>query len=274
MIGFLAMVMVAIVLLLVTFVGRTPDLSQQIAQAIDATATAAEVARFETLSAEATNTAIHLSRISTDTAISNFTKEASVLATNEAKNQALTQTALAPTLTPTATRVPSLTFTPRPTLTPVPTATRLPTITPSPTVVPQTQQLGPIWDTLYDESYTVEVTVENVRFSRGQGYSTPKTGMIYVIVDLNVRNIGPGSVRGIGVFDFQVKDGNGAFRDYDYIQETWDCSLDMVDLAVGGRVSGCIGFEVPETGSLELIYAPYKYEGLQEGRYLSFLLRR
>ena len=35
----------------------------------------------------------------------------------------------------------------------------------------------------------------------------------------------------------------------------------------------CVSFEVPAQGSVELIYAPYKYEGLKVGRYLRFELR-
>ncbi len=52
-----------------------------------------------------------------------------------------------------------------------------------------------------------------------------------------------------------------------------ECEMDSVDLMANGSVSGCFGFEVPISGELELIYAPYKYEGLEPGRYLSFKLR-
>jgi hypothetical protein len=52
-----------------------------------------------------------------------------------------------------------------------------------------------------------------------------------------------------------------------------DCDLGMVDLVAGGTISGCVVFEVPETGSLELIYAPYQFGNLEPGRYLSFQLR-
>lgn len=153
----------------------------------------------------------------------------------------------------------------------VPTATPIP---PTSAPAPQTRTLGPIWDELYDETYNTEVSVSNVRYSSGDGFFTPKTGSVFVIVDVTVRNLGPGSLRSIGPMDFQVRDGNGALRDYTFVADgVSDCELDLVDLTAGGTISGCVGFEVPDSGTLELIYAPYQYEGLQDGRYLGFQLR-
>ncbi len=150
-----------------------------------------------------------------------------------------------------------------------PTSTPAPTATPA----PQAQTLGPIWDDLYDETYNIEVSVYGTRFLSSSGWQDAKTDHVFVIMDVTVRNLGPGTLRSVGPHVFQVRDANGALRDYDYLSDTTDCSLEIVELTAGGSISGCIAFEVPDTGRLELIYAPYQYEGLEEGRYLSFVLR-
>lgn len=151
-----------------------------------------------------------------------------------------------------------------PTPTPAP-----PTATPKP--APQTKMLGPIWDAIRDESFAVELSVSNVRSMKQSGYSVAKEGFVYIAADISFRNLGPGAMYSVSSMDFEVKDASGALR-----SDSWavdDCDFDLVDLVPGGSVSGCIAFEVPATGALELIYAPYKYEGLQEGRYLSFKIR-
>ncbi len=97
---------------------------------------------------------------------------------------------------------------------------------------------------------------------------------MYVVVDLEIKNLGPGALRSIGLSDFQVKDAKGAIRDYTMLPSFYEtCQIETVDLIANGSTEGCISFEVPETGSIELIYAPFQYEGLQPGRYLSFVLR-
>lgn len=156
------------------------------------------------------------------------------------------------------------------------TVLKPPTPTPAPTSTPapQVQSLGPIWDELFDETFSVEVGVSNTRFMKSSGYSEAKPGFTYVVVDVLVRNIGPGTLRSLYSNSFQVRDANGALRgDNGFIDAVSACRFDLVDLIAGGTVTGCVGFEVPETGRLEFIYAPYQYEGLQPGRYLSFVIR-
>lgn len=144
---------------------------------------------------------------------------------------------------------------------------------PTPTPAPQTKHLGPIWDSLQDETYNIEVGVSRTRFLRQSGFQEAKANHTYVVIDISITNLGPGSLRQIGPFDFKVRDANNALRDYTFIMAAEDCRLEMVDLMPGGSISGCVTFEVPVSGNLELIYAPYRYEGLVEGRYLSFRLR-
>ncbi len=156
-----------------------------------------------------------------------------------------------------------------------PTTIPTPTPTPIPTVVIQTQTLGPIWNSTRDESYTAQISLTGVRFNSEDDWHKPKQGYVYVIVDVTVKNLGPDLMRSVSDYDFQVRDASGALRDSSWlVPGTDDCELDLVDLALNGSVSGCIGFEVPADGKLELIFAPYKYEALEPGRYLSFTIRR
>ncbi len=151
------------------------------------------------------------------------------------------------------------------------TATDIPTTTPH--IIEQTQKLGPILNTTRDESYSAQITVQNVRYSSGGEFNKPRKDYIFAIVQVMIVNLGPNAIRSIGPYDFQIRDSNGALRDYDYVSETNECKLDTVDLSANGVISGCIGYEVPANGQLEFIFAPYKYEGLTPGRFLSFIIR-
>ncbi len=175
-----------------------------------------------------------------------------------------------PTQTPMPTLAPSLTFTPRPTPTPGP-----PIATPIPAhdARNETQTIGPIWDELHDESFSMEITLKDVEWSTGSQYDKPRSGRVYVITHVRIKNHGPDSSRSVSPIDFQVLDANGALYDNDYISAARDCGLDFIDLIVGGSIEGCVCFEVPTSGKVDLIYAPYMYEGLEPGRYLSFNLR-
>lgn len=155
-----------------------------------------------------------------------------------------------------------------PTATPAP-----PTATPMPAFQPQTQELGPIQDTRRDERFSVEVTVTRFEAIAHESYNAPRTGNVYVLVGVEIKNLGPGSIRSIGPTDFKTLDANGVLSDYHYARATESCRLRHVDLVAGGKVQGCIAYEVPAAGKLELVYAPYRYESLAPGRYLSFVLR-
>jgi hypothetical protein len=137
----------------------------------------------------------------------------------------------------------------------------------------ETQQIGPIWDSLHDEDFSMEVTLKSIDWLRRDTYNEPRPGHVFVIVHLRIVNLGPGASRSISDMDFQVLDANGALRGTDLVMAAIDCRLGLVDLTVGGSVEGCAGFEVPDQGKVDLIYAPFRYEGLEPGRYLSFNLR-
>ena len=181
---------------------------------------------------------------------------------------------LPPTWTPTPKLIPSPTSTRTPTNIPKPTNTRYPTKALTPTLAPEVKTIGPIWDSIYDESHTMEISVLDIKFNAGNSYNNPKSGNMYVVVYLSIKNLGPDTARFVSDMDFDVKDSNGVIRSSGIlISGTQNCDLDFADLSAGGILSGCIGYEVPKTGSLELIYAPFQYDNLEEGRYLSFAIR-
>ncbi|MBI5957637.1 MAG: DUF4352 domain-containing protein [Chloroflexi bacterium] len=144
--------------------------------------------------------------------------------------------------------------------------TQVPSLSPTPApTTTQSQQLGPIYDDYRQQTYTIEVAVTNVQF----------IGNTFLLVHVTVNNLGPGTLYSLFTTDFQTRDANGVLRGYTDLSTVAGCGLglNLVDLMPGGSVSGCIVFEVPESGNLELIYAPYQYASLQPDRYLSFRLR-
>ncbi|MBN1200663.1 MAG: DUF4352 domain-containing protein [Anaerolineae bacterium] len=148
-----------------------------------------------------------------------------------------------------------------------------PTLTPSltPTLIPRAGQLGPV--TLADGIYTVQVILHDVRVSQSDGFSGPPDGSVYVIADVTIRNIGPAALRSISTLDFHARGADGTLYAPASFAEAVRCGFDLVDVAVGGSISGCVGFEVPESGALELLYAPY-WSGLADaGQYLVLRLR-
>lgn len=192
----------------------------------------------------------------------NAQETAEFFATNQAQVfEARTATFVASLISPT----PRPSNTPRPTQPPPPTAT--------PRFSPITKKIGPIRETSRDEVFTVNVTVTDIQWSNGGFLSEPKPGFTFLIVHVRVQNLGPGTVHSLYTTDFQVKDANGALRGDSFAPDTSDCGLDLVDLTAGGSVEGCIGFEVPTTGRLEFIYAPFQFEGLKPGRYVSIVVR-
>jgi len=137
----------------------------------------------------------------------------------------------------------------------------------------QTQTLGPIWDPLYDSQYSMEIAVNRVRWDRGESYWGAKPGNTFVIADVSIKNLGPGPSHNVSRSMFKALDANGVLHDTEYLVKYNGCSLDWVDLLPNGQVQGCVAFEVPDHGAVSLIYAPYMYEGMEPGRFLSFTLR-
>jgi hypothetical protein len=162
-------------------------------------------------------------------------------------------------------------------VTPVMSPTSIPssTASPLPAFTNQTQRIGPIIDNARSSSYSLEITMTDVQWSTGgDTLFPPKPGNIFLIAHLRIRNVGPGNVYSLSSGYFQVRDANGALRDSTYVSDASDCELDTFDLVPGGTIEGCVGFEVPTTGRLEVIFAPFQYDSLKPGRYLAFLVRQ
>lgn len=98
-----------------------------------------------------------------------------------------------------------------------------------------------------------EFTVNSVRRSKAMGYSTPKAGKEYVIVNVTIRNLGKDEVS-YNPFDFKVQDANGAQESETYA--SLDDSLNSGTLAPEGKVTGSMPFEVPVGDEAKLIFQP------------------
>ena len=174
----------------------------------------------------------------------------------------------------TATDTPAApTDTPLPAATWTPTATTRPTNTP--TYQPELKTIGPVSDSKHDSTYSMQISVTKLAWLLNDTYSEPKPGNIYLIVYIQAKDLGPGSVRSFGSSDFQVVDSAGIVHEPTIQSATMNtCRLDTVDIIPNGVIEGCVTFEVPVTGEIQLLFAPFRNEGLVQGRYLVFILRR
>ncbi|MCX6015153.1 MAG: DUF4352 domain-containing protein [Chloroflexales bacterium] len=103
-------------------------------------------------------------------------------------------------------------------------------------------------------------------------YSKPRTGNQFLIFNMTITNLGP-STADATMYMFHVLDSNGRLLDYDYESRIRDCAIDSVTLLPGGTTSGCTLFEVPSSGRLEIVYAPYENNQFAPGRYLKWVIR-
>jgi len=200
------------------------------------------------------------------------------------------------TLTLTSTRTPQPTSTPMPTATlestnttgptntPLPTNTNGPTNTPLPTDTPrpsptrtpkpQSIVLSP------DGTPRIRVSLLQYGFSYGSGFAKPKTGYIYLVASVNVQNIsyvdpatGTNSLQ-VSDFDFKVLAATGTLISPTFDATGANCDLGMVQVIPSGNAQGCVTFEVPESGQLSLVYAPFEYDQYGTGRQATFVLKR
>lgn len=136
----------------------------------------------------------------------------------------------------------------------------------------ETKQIGPILNSISGESFTVEITVKNVQFTEVSRFDSPKPGKIFVLINLSIKNLGPGSAQSVSEFDFEFRDENGAVTrgDNKFFE---NCAFASATLSPGGSMNGCLGFEIPYSGKVDLIYAPYNLDPYGVGRYLEFSIR-
>ena len=135
--------------------------------------------------------------------------------------------------------------------------------------------IGPINDAESDAEFSWQMRLIDFRFESGNrnDYHTPRKGYTYLIATLEVINLGPNSYH-ISYLPFEVLAPNGNVLNSEYLGRIKDCYLDVTTLIPGGRVTGCVAFEVPATGHLEMIYAPFKYNQYSPGRYLNWVVRQ
>jgi len=181
------------------------------------------------------------------------------------------------TLAAISSSTPYPTYTAYPTYTPIPpTATTKPTLTAIPTLVPQyeTKTLGPIWD--WNTNYSVELTINEIRWEDQGKYNDPKIGNVYLVVFLTFKNMGPMEIFDLSSGNFLVLDKNGVLKDagWGFDAETEQCEMEYIEqLLPDGQIDFCVVFEVTEEGILEFIYTPDPYERLREGKYISYIIR-
>lgn len=98
-----------------------------------------------------------------------------------------------------------------------------------------------------------EFVVNSVRRANALGYSTPKAGKEFVVVNVTIRNLGADEVS-YNPFDFKMQDANGAQESSTFA--SLDDSLSSGTLAPNGKVTGSMPFEVPEGTDAKLIFQP------------------
>lgn len=105
------------------------------------------------------------------------------------------------------------------------------------------------------EEYDV-IIVYDAQLTNKIGYSDPKDGYVYMILNLDIENRKDKQFS-TSPFNFKVII-DGVEYDYDSATYSLDDALQSVDLHKGGRISGSLTFEVPDNSRQ---YIPY-YEAL------------
>lgn len=167
-------------------------------------------------------------------------------------------------------------YTPQPTNTPRPTLPPTPIPPPSSTPRPQPATIT----VSLSGTPMIRISFLEAWFDAGSGFMTPKNGFTYLVARIRVENLnyqdpftGTASLD-VSPFDFKILDANGTLRTSTFDVTGSNCGLDWVEIIPGGRVEGCVTFEVPKTGGLQLMYAPFFYDQYGEGRKASFTIRR
>ena len=99
----------------------------------------------------------------------------------------------------------------------------------------------------------------------------PNRGYSYLIVNMQANRKGPADR--IITYDFNVIVNGITVVVEDFtITGHKDCRL-YATISSGETTTGCIGFEVPNTGKIEVAYVPNKEDMFIPGRYLSWVIR-
>jgi hypothetical protein len=126
-----------------------------------------------------------------------------------------------------------------------------------------------------EDPVTLALTLTNVRFLPGDRERQPQAGNVFVVVDVEVKNLGPATLRSLTGGEFQLRDADAARRETS-LSLTSACRLYLVqELLPGGRREYCFGFQAPAQGAIDFVFLPQLYaaDGLQPGKHLAFPLR-
>lgn len=91
----------------------------------------------------------------------------------------------------------------------------------------------------------VELTVTKVEKSNGTEYNRPKSGMEFVIVTVQYKNVGSKDTVSYNPYDFKMKNSKGQITSQSFTIVNSDTALSSGDLAPGGEIEGTIAFEQP-----------------------------
>ena len=174
-----------------------------------------------------------------------------------------------PTITRRATSTPRASPTPQQSPTAAPPTPRRIVVTSTPDLsialptpepggvqtIELTKNIGPIQG-LEDKSYTLQIAITGVGFTMG-GLREPPTGDYrYIVIHLNILNLGPGIAPGLGNFGFHLVDDREVIHTPVFVNSASTCFLDTIDLEIQESHSGCIAFEISKFGGLTLVYQP------------------
>jgi hypothetical protein len=130
-----------------------------------------------------------------------------------------------------------------------------PTRGPTPDILQQTRKIGPMVDQ-NDYTYTLQIKISGGSYSAGTTLERPAQDSQFILINLEILNLGPGTAGGIGSAGFQLKDAQGVRHDPARLNFASSCFLDSIFLAVQGSVTGCVAFEAPKIGKLVLTFQP------------------
>lgn len=91
----------------------------------------------------------------------------------------------------------------------------------------------------------VELTVTKVEKSNGTEYNRPKSGMEFIIVTVQYKNVGSKDTVSYNPYDFKMKNSKGQITSQSFTIVNSDTALSSGDLAPGGEIEGTIAFEQP-----------------------------
>lgn len=183
------------------------------------------------------------------------------VAAQVAREARLTRTAeAAATMTATAMPTPTITPTPRPTSTPAPTATPQPTRTPTPTPTPipgTADNPASFFEPLTGDD--VRVALLGGYFANAYGFSTPKGGYKYLVLDVRIEGVDEGE-HSFSASDFSGEDPRtGAGYDSAFVLA--DGMLGSDRLSLGEYVTGTVVLEVQETATEVIVkYDPAMFD--------------